>query len=123
MAADMCSDPRRINGVTAYFVGESRPPRSPTRPWDRVRLTAKKLMVLTKYSNELNEDAVLNIGDDLAGEIAYAFALKEDQCGFIGDGTSTYGGIVGLAPALKNVDAHDRQHRGPDRRHRHRLRH
>ena len=48
-------------------------------------MTAKKLMVLTKYSNELNEDAVLNIGDDLAGEIAYAFALKEDQCGFTGD--------------------------------------
>src|SRR5690349_11336863 len=61
-------------------------------------------MVLTKYSNELNEDAVLNIGDDLAGEIAYAFALKEDQCGFIGDGTSTYGGIVGATNALRNVD-------------------
>src|SRR5690349_3163075 len=61
-------------------------------------------MVLTKYSNELNEDAVLNIGDDLAGEIAYAFALKEDQCGFIGDGGSAYGGITGVAPALKNVD-------------------
>ena len=37
--------------------------------WDQVRLTAKKWMVLTKYSNELNEDAVLNIGDDLAFEI------------------------------------------------------
>ena len=61
--------------------------------------------MLTKYSNELNEDAVLNIGDDLAGEIAYAFALKEDQCGFLGDGTSTYGGIVGVTTALRNVDA------------------
>ncbi len=70
-----------------------------------MRLTAKKLMVLTKYSNELNEDAVLNIGDDLAGEIAYAFALKEDQCGFLGDGTSTYGGITGVTTALLNVFA------------------
>jgi HK97 family phage major capsid protein len=60
--------------------------------------------VLTKYSNELNEDAVLNIGDDLAGEIAYAFALKEDQCGFTGDGTSAFGGIVGVVNALKNLD-------------------
>jgi HK97 family phage major capsid protein len=105
MASDTRSDPRRINGVTAYFVGESTAPSTSDKTWDRVRLTAKKLMVLTKYSNELNEDAVLNIGDDLAGEIAYAFALKEDQCGFLGDGSSTYGGIVGVNPALRAVDA------------------
>ncbi|HET6251110.1 MAG TPA: phage major capsid protein [Tepidisphaeraceae bacterium] len=105
MASDTRSDPRRLNGVTAYFVGESTAASLSDKTWDRVRLTAKKLMVLTKYSNELNEDAVLNIGDDLAGEIAYAFALKEDQCGFIGDGTSTYGGITGVTTALRNVDA------------------
>jgi HK97 family phage major capsid protein len=104
MASDTRSDPRRVNGVTAYFVGESTAASLSDKTWDRVRLTAKKLMVLTKYSNELNEDAVLNIGDDLAGEIAYAFALKEDQCGFLGDGTSNYGGIVGVTNALLNVD-------------------
>jgi HK97 family phage major capsid protein len=27
-------------------------------------------------------------------------AVKEDSCGFLGDGTSTYGGITGLANAL-----------------------
>ena len=105
MASDTRSDPRRLSGVTAYFVGESTAASTSDKTWDRVRLTAKKLMVLTKYSNELNEDAVLNIGDDLAGEIAYAFALKEDQCGFLGDGTSPYGGIVGVNTALRNVDA------------------
>lgn len=104
MASDTRSDPRRVNGVTAYFVGESTAANLSDKQWDRVRLTAKKLMVLTKYSNELNEDAVLNIGDDLAGEIAYAFALKEDQCGFLGDGTSTYGGITGVANKLLAVD-------------------
>jgi len=105
MASDTRSDPRRTNGVAAYFVGESVAPSTSDKTWDRVRLTAKKLMVLTKYSNELNEDAVLNIGDDLAGEIAYAFALKEDQCGFLGDGTSAYGGITGVNTALRAVDA------------------
>ncbi|HEY2589826.1 MAG TPA: phage major capsid protein [Tepidisphaeraceae bacterium] len=104
MASDTRSDPRRVNGVTAYFVGESTAANLSDKQWDRVRLTAKKLMVLTKYSNELNEDAVLNIGDDLAGEIAYAFALKEDQCGFLGDATSAYGGIVGVVNALLKVD-------------------
>ena len=104
MASDTRSDPRRVNGVTAYFVGESTAATLSDKQWDRVRLTAKKLMVLTKYSNELNEDAVLNIGDDLAGEIAYAFALKEDQCGFLGDGTSGYGGIKGACNQLLAVD-------------------
>lgn len=104
MASDTRSDPRRVNGVTAYFVGESTAANLSDKQWDRVRLTAKKLMVLTKYSNELNEDAVLNIGDDLAGEIAYAFALKEDQCGFLGDGTSAYGGIRGVSTQLLAVD-------------------
>lgn len=104
MAGDTRSDPRRLNGVSAYFVGESQAASTSDKTWDRVRLTAKKLMVLTKYSNELNEDAVLNIGDDLAGEIAYAFALKEDQCGFLGDGSPAYGGITGVIPRLRAVD-------------------
>jgi HK97 family phage major capsid protein len=104
MASDTRSDPRRVNGVTSYFVGESTAPSLSDKTWDRVRMTAKKLMVLTKYSNELNEDAVLNIGDDLAGEIAYAFALKEDLCGFTGDGGSQFGGITGIINALWAVD-------------------
>ena len=105
MASDTRSDPRRRQGVTAYFQGEDTAGTLSDKVWDRVKLTAKKLMVLTKFSNELNEDAVINIGDDLAGEIAYAFALKEDQCGFNGDGTSTYGNIIGVRQSLLNVDS------------------
>ena len=45
------------------------------------------------------------MADDLSSEIAYAFAFKEDDCGFNGDATqSTYGGIVGARKALLNVD-------------------
>jgi HK97 family phage major capsid protein len=105
MGSDTRSDPRRVSGVSAYFVGEDTAGTQSTKGWDRVRLTAKKLMFLTKYSNELNEDALINIGDDLAGEAAYAFANKEDQCGFNGDGSSTYGGIVGVCQKLLAVNA------------------
>jgi HK97 family phage major capsid protein len=104
MSSDTRSDPRRVGGLTPYFVGESKAGTESTKTWDRVRLTAKKLMVLTKYSNELNEDSVLSLADDLASEIAYTFANKEDQCGFNGDGTSTYGGIRGVRAMLKAVD-------------------
>lgn len=105
MASDTRSDPRRTGGLTAYFVGESTAPTASDKTWDRVRLIAKKVGCLAKYTNELNEDAVLNIGDDLAGEIAYAFAALEDDCGFNGDGTSAYGGIVGIRNAFLNLSA------------------
>jgi hypothetical protein len=52
------------------------------------------------------EDAIISIADDLAEEIVYAFSLKEDQCGFIGDGTSTYGGIVGCQRPDQRLDEH-----------------
>lgn len=103
MSSDTRSDPRRRSGVQAYFVGEDQAGTQAVKNWDRVRLTAKKLMILTKYSNELNEDSVMNLADDLAEEIGYSFAYTEDKCGFVGDGTSTYGGIVGATTALKNV--------------------
>jgi HK97 family phage major capsid protein len=100
MKSDTKSVPRRTGGLVAYFVGEGQTITDSTKGWDRVGLTARKLAVLSKYSSELDEDAVIEIGNDLAGEISYAFALKEDQCGFLGDGTSTYGGIVGVKTKL-----------------------
>lgn len=105
MTSDTKSMPRRTGGLTAYFTGEGAAGTESSKTWDRVSLTAKKLMVLSRYTSELNEDAVINIGDDLAGEIAYAFANKEDDCGFNGDGTSTYGGIVGVRNRLLNLSA------------------
>lgn len=101
MSSDTRTDPRRAGGLTATFVGEGAAGTESTKEWGQVRLTAKKLMVISRYTNELNMDAVISIGDDLAGEIAYAFAKKEDECAFIGDGSSTYGGIMGISTALK----------------------
>lgn len=92
--------PRRTGGLTAYFVGEGAAGTQSAKAWDNIQLVAKKLMALVTYSTEVSEDAIINLGDDLAGEIAYAFALKEDQCGFLGDGTSTYGGITGVTNKL-----------------------
>lgn len=96
MASDTLIIPRRASGVTAYFVAENAEITASDKGWDAVQLMARKLAVLCKYSSEINEDSILSIADDLASEIAYAFADKEDECLFNGDGTSTYGGIVGL---------------------------
>jgi HK97 family phage major capsid protein len=100
MASDTKTVPRRSSGLTAYFVSDNSEVTASDKEWDQVNLVAKKLGVLAKYSSELAEDAVISIGDDLTDEIAYAFANKEDECGFKGDGTSTYGGITGVLNAV-----------------------
>ncbi len=96
MGRDTVNWPRRSGGLTAYFVGENQVLTESAASWDNVNLTAKKIGVLTRFSTELDEDAVISIADWLTNEIAYAYAVKEDDCGFNGDGTSTYGGIRGL---------------------------
>lgn len=105
MASDTTRRIRRAGGLTAYFVAEQTAATKSSKSWDQVNLTAKELATMAIYSNVLREDAVISIGDDLASEIAYSFADKIDDCGFNGDGTSTYGGIVGVRSAFTNLGA------------------
>lgn len=104
MMSDTRTDPRQQGGLTAYFVGESSAGTESNATYDNVRLTARKLMVLARMSSEASEDAAINLGDRLIGEISYAFANKEDSCGLLGDGTSTYGHIQGVNTKLLDVD-------------------
>jgi HK97 family phage major capsid protein len=95
MGSDTLNWPRRLTGLTATFTGENTALTESQVSWDNINLTAKKLGVLARMSTEIEQDAVVSIADWLVGEIAYAFAAKEDDCGFNGDGTSSYGGIRG----------------------------
>lgn len=91
----------KLNGeVTVYFVGEQTAPTASDLALAQVKLEAKKLASLTAVSSELGEDAVISVAEMIARSIAQQFANKEDECGFNGDGTSTYGGIYGLANCL-----------------------
>jgi HK97 family phage major capsid protein len=96
MASDHQIVPRRTSGVTAYFVGEADAITASDKAWNQVELTAKKLGALTRMSTDLNEDAIINVADDLSDEMAWAFAKKEDECGLDGAGASTHGGMVGI---------------------------
>jgi HK97 family phage major capsid protein len=96
MGSDTLNWPRRTGGLTAFFTGENQAATESAASWDNVNLTAKKCAVLTRMSTEIEQDAVVAIADWLVGEMAYAFASKEDDCGFLGDGSSTYGGMRGL---------------------------
>lgn len=105
MSSDTRTDPRRTGGLTAYFVGENAAGTESDAAYDSVSLTARKLMAITRISNELNEDSVIDFGNELAGEISYAFSNKEDECAFNGDGTSTYGGMTGIRNRLDTLTA------------------
>lgn len=105
MTSDTKRIPKRSATLTASFVGEATAGSETTQTFQQVNLVAKKLMVLTTISNELNEDSLINLGDSVAGEVAYSFALKEDECGFLGDGSSTFGNIVGIINGINNVSS------------------
>jgi HK97 family phage major capsid protein len=107
MASDVKIRPRRTGGLTASFVGEDTAITESSKTWDKVELTAKKMGVTARISNELSEDAIINVADDLTKEIAWAYSKKIDECGFIGTGALTYGGIVGVSPRLTNLNGAD----------------
>jgi HK97 family phage major capsid protein len=92
--------PRVAGEVTTYFVGEGAAITESDVTLGQIKLEAKKLAAQTKFSSEVGEDAIVSIADLIAESMGQALAIKEDQCGFLGDGTSTYGGISGLATVL-----------------------
>jgi len=100
MGSDTKTVPVRSSGVTAYYVDENTAVTESDAKWDQVKLIAKSLAALTRHSRDLSDDAVVDIGDTLTGEMAYAFTEAEDDAGFNGDGTSTFGGISGLKTEL-----------------------
>jgi HK97 family phage major capsid protein len=101
MSRDSLHWPRRIGGLNAYFIGEGAAPTESTATWDDVTLTAQKMACLIRVSNELLEDAVVDVGDLIMREIALAMATKEDDCILNGDGTNTFGKITGFLDSTK----------------------
>jgi HK97 family phage major capsid protein len=92
--------PRRTGGFTYYWGGEGQAMTSSDMTLNQAQLLAKKLYVYTTLSSEIGEDAIPALGELITQEIAYSMATAEDEAGFNGDGTSAFGGIVGLKSAL-----------------------
>ena len=97
---DVATATKVLTGWTAYFVGEGTAPTQSQPGLSALNFVAKKLATYTIVSSELEEDALIDIGDLLMTLAAYAFASKEDDCAFNGDATSTYGGVSGICPML-----------------------
>lgn len=107
MSSDVKRQPVRVSGLTAYAVGETGAGTESEPTYKNVELVARKWKVLTKISDDLNEDTLISLADQITLETALAFASSEDDALFNGDGTSTYHGIVGLKNQLKAGTVHD----------------
>jgi HK97 family phage major capsid protein len=91
----------RVNGeITSYYVGEGSEITASDMSFSNVRLEGRKLASLTAVNSELNEDSVISLAQILARSVASKFAFDEDNAGFNGDGTSTFGGIMGAGAAI-----------------------
>jgi HK97 family phage major capsid protein len=97
MVSDTLLVPKRLTGVTGYWIGENTTitPSDPTATM--VQLVAKKLAVATKVSNELLADNSISVAQWLAQEYATEMASRIDDAAFNGTGLSATGGIRGLA--------------------------
>lgn len=104
MNRDTMVIPKRTGGTTAYFVGEGSAITESEPTYGQVSLVAKKLAVGCRMSTEVVEDSagVINLADAVATEFATSLAYKIDLCGWLGDGTSTYGGINGVVSKIND---------------------
>jgi HK97 family phage major capsid protein len=97
MTGDTLTIPKRAGGLTVYAPGEATAFTESDKTMSQVELITKKRAVATQISQELNDDALINVVDNVFSEMGYALALQEDNELINGTGAgATYFGVRGL---------------------------
>lgn len=103
MTSDLSKQPR----ITDIFSISHRLPSGAyaesVNSYDKVQLIAKDMGGIARIPIELIEDAAINVVDSLMRIIDEARGIREDKDYFLGDGTDTYGGNVGLIGGLPSA--------------------
>jgi len=107
MKTEVCKTPRVTSHGDVYYVGEGSQITPSAIAIDQINLVARKPAMIFTFSRELNDDSAVSLGNLLGDEIAWSLAYAEDMAGFIGDGTSTYGGINGIVNKLSDLNGVD----------------
>ena len=100
MARDLTRVPRKTGIASMSWSSEGQSTTVADNSYDSVELAARKLQLLMQASNELLEDSAISVADDLAASMRESYDKAIDEAYFNGDGTSTYGGYLGLKNAL-----------------------
>jgi HK97 family phage major capsid protein len=104
MGAGKMSIPRITTDLVVYCPEEGGNITESDLKTDLVTMLAKKLACFCSINRELEEDVVIGLGEVVGMSIIRSMAKKEDEIGFMGDGTSTYFGMLGIVGALRKVD-------------------
>lgn len=88
--------PKRLSGVTGYWLGENTTITTSDPSATMVQLVLKKLAAATRVSNELLADNAISVAQWLAQEYGTTISSTLDDAFFNGTGSSAYGGIRGL---------------------------
>ena len=105
MQSDSLELLKQTGSTTVYYPGEEGEITASDMDFGRVGLVPKKRAILAYMSNELKDDAIVPVMDMLAADMGHQFALKQDQEGILGDGTSTYGNVAGIKTKIAAATA------------------
>jgi HK97 family phage major capsid protein len=100
MGSDVRHVPKRVSGVSMAFIAEGVRAAETEAVFGEVSLTTKKAGGYSRISSELEEDEDADLGRFLVEDFGSSLAALEDSCGFVGDGTSPFGGMVGICKHL-----------------------
>ena len=103
MGAGKLSVPRITTDLTIYCPEEGGEIDDSDLKVDLVTMLAKKLACFISVNRELEEDAVVGLGEIVGMSIVRSMAKKEDEIGFMGDGTEDYFGMTGIIGALRKI--------------------
>jgi HK97 family phage major capsid protein len=105
MAAGSTLQPKMDTLMTLYCPGEGTAPTVTDPTVGAVMMVAREILGLIAYSMSLDEDSAIALAELYAPWIAASYAYYIDLIGFLGDGTSTYFGMRGIAGAMAAVDS------------------
>jgi HK97 family phage major capsid protein len=88
--------PRHLADFQVAWEGEPASGNSTLANTDRIKLIPKQLMGVAKITNAMLNDSRIGLPDYYAMQGARQMGFAEDLAFFNGDGTSGFGGIVGL---------------------------
>lgn len=92
--------PKLTDGFQVYSPDEGTPLTASDLAFGKVTLKPFVWAVLCVFSESLEMDAIISLGDLIGREMTRALAKKTDNNGFNGDGTPAYFGVTGLISSL-----------------------
>lgn len=103
MSSDTLLVPRRTGGIAGQWLDENTEISTADATASQVTLNAKKYTVATRVASELLADSVINLADMLVTEFATTYTAALTDAAVNGDGSSSYGGIVGVLDSTAGI--------------------